>query len=310
MCSGCSDTATAPLRPITSGFGQRKVPAALQARLELYARGWLSTKIDEDGFRVLRQMTRANDQAGISRRQRWQGLIGSDLLQESNRAPILGTSADEHVVVGVSCPDRMFSASSNDKPTLPKEDFMSIVDDRGSYPSMSPAKFHGAALRWEAFLMSWGWPNMMASWCSILARPGWVITHKSWSRARLVLSSSPFYVIVWEISIVSAQRKLFSLLPESDFIQRHYYLVQVRDLSSDWRVLEVTGASPLQTHKSFEQGHFELCGKTGKSQSLLQAAAKSGFMGVTVPYLETLFKEMKRGGGGGGRPGRWTWSMR
>lgn len=266
----------------------------MAAKLGKYARGWLSTKVDEDGFRVIRKKTKANDQVGISRKQRWHGLVGSDILADTNRGPVEITAEDEQDAEGTTCPNSMFSASSG-KPSLTQEELRSITDDRPSYPSMSPAKFHGAGLRWQAFLLSQSWDTMVAAWMSVLARPGWLIKHTTWSRAHMILASTPYYVIIWEYTLKSVEQKLVSWAPPQAHKSSPYRIVQITDLGKEWRVLPIAGVPPLKTQRLMGGGldNYELTGQTGLKMTVLQAAARSGFVGVTVPYLAKLYREMK-----------------
>jgi hypothetical protein len=78
-----------------------KVPADMRARIVAWARTWLSSEVHENGNRILRKASRASDNGAMSRFQRWNRVVKSNVLYDHGRAELPVTGAAKKAASGV-----------------------------------------------------------------------------------------------------------------------------------------------------------------------------------------------------------------
>lgn len=94
---------------------------ALQSRIVDYSRGWLTTKISEDGFRILRKKAEANDNKALARRLRWAALAESDLFSDAHRPTVEVSCEDRDAGSKLVIDNELFSSSVGaSAPSLPQ----------------------------------------------------------------------------------------------------------------------------------------------------------------------------------------------
>ena len=176
------------------------VPLDLIARLEKWVRGWLSTKVDEDGNRYLRMKSRGSDHGALGRKERWHELYTSKLVSQYGRSNIQITAEDRADATGSVVDDDFFHANY-DYHSLSHDDFDSITTHKPSrpYPHMTPEHFHACGLRWAAYCGVDSFAELQEGWRSLLPPIG-VALFCSRGESRdllgIVLDATEYYVLL------------------------------------------------------------------------------------------------------------------
>lgn len=165
---------------------------------------------------------------------------------------------------------------------------------------MMPERFHGAGLRWMAYRTAGSFEQLRKMWLSMLLVPGTLVKNKKLGvLAVLVLASGPYYAVVWHVSpIASGGQYLVSFLPPEALQQSPFMLLQVSDIGPGWTVLKMKGVSPRAAEGMLgTSAAFQLCFQNVQKPTILEAAARNCFRGLSVAWLTRLHKYLGVGGG-------------
>lgn len=257
-----------------------------------YARGWLTTKITEDGFRILRKKSTANDNKCLARKVRWLGLVESELFAEANRSGIDVTSADRDAGAGIAIEPALFSGSPAEC-TISAEDLDSITDARSSYPSLSPERFHAAGLRWMAYRLAGSFEHLQQQWLSMFLVPGTIVRNVQLGLAPgLILLSCQYFAVVWHARVIKAPEggTVVSLLPAPEKQHQPFQLLQVSGLGPEWEILGMKGIAPRVSRSMLGASGYQLGCKRIRKAGILEVAARNCFKGCGVPWLAKLYR--------------------
>jgi hypothetical protein len=275
--------------PRTPHGSPHKVPDSLRRRIEEYADSWLSSELVERGFNVLRKASQASDNAALSRQHRWSQLVRSDLMKDHGQKELHVTNAARTAGLGKKCSPEMFQATSDDTLSLPEPHFAKIMECGQEYPSFTAENYHLTALRWAAFLEDPSAATIKNRWFNLLLRPGHVIINKAQKTFQLVFfSCAQFALVRTTRAMVQSDAQCCRYISLDEAAQKEFTVFNLPSVSDPWFVSETTGIPP---YKSLE---YKLgCQMTFKvSKNVLtvpSGAARCGFKGMTVAYLERLF---------------------
>ena len=260
-------------------------------KLTRWARGFITTKVDEDGIKVIKTKSRASDQGATSRANRWGNLVDSELLKEYGHKGLEVTAEDTASALGLELADELFDAAAGTH-SLPKEDFDTITDLHGKdhYPKMNAENFHSIGLKWEAYLEAPSFKEFQKGWYTLFLNAGWVLCSKAADGPMTVLGiivhATRWFALVFPIRIANRRNHIFSWSTTGKFD-----IIQLRSLSPDYVVIRSTGVGPGDAYIKFGK-YMQGITTVGTSMTPLESSAECSFKGLTKDDLEALFEEL------------------
>ena len=261
--------------------------------LEKWCRGWATTKVDEDAIGYLKLKASQSERKTLSRMSRWAHLAQSDLLEGYGRHPVTIANDDMINASGVPLTAEVFKADLDDN-TMPLQHFASMEEPAG-LPKMTPEKFHTIGLRFAAYVKAQNYENLAAAWWCLLLQQHKLLCELLPDGNRhkvvgLVLLTTEHYALIWKVKLLSREHKLFSIIP----LEKPYWDVfLLMQPLTKFFLMEIQAVSPRRV-KQLGCAKCELAFTVkGGKQEILHCAAKAGFKGLTVPWLERLYEELK-----------------
>jgi hypothetical protein len=263
-------------------------------RLGKWASTWLSSEINENGFRVLRKSSRASDNNAMSRPQRWAQLVESSLIIDHGREPVIVSPSARLVGLGVSTNDNsLYSADTVHENDMPHERYASITADPDCYPHLTPQAFHANGLRWVAYVESSSFTAMQHAWYSIMLQPGWLVRNAAKRISGVVVQATQHYAVVVKVKLIDQTSRTLVWDVENAACSSMFSVISVDSMLPCWQILQTTGVAPWKVLSTCGvNGAFQFAMQPSSGSMLLGvAAARIGFRGLTVDWLEKLFKE-------------------
>eukprot|EP00971_Amphidinium_carterae_P057523 1137353-Amphidinium_carterae.1 len=260
----------------------------MREALHKWCSGWVTTKLNEDAFHHLKLKSRQSERGNLSRPARLALLAKSSLITSYGREELLVSNQDEVNGKEITVDSALFKADLPD--TSMDESYFNTLTETTGFPRIQPERFHTAGLRWKAYMQAGSFETLSESWWSMLLPSHMLLCEKTAGEKHkilgLILKSTEFYCLIWKVEVISIEHKLLGL----DFSGTPCWEIFLLQVPLERYFLQgVEALTPMQV-KGMGHREYRLCFKTaGGKQSILTCAARSGFRGLTVHWMETLF---------------------
>lgn len=274
------------------------VPDDILLELEEASQAQRSTKVVEDSFNLLRDDTRHTKQGAQGRRRRFHCLTQSNLLPDSDRPRNIHPSVSLPTGMGKGCSEA-FEMPQPDQFSLGSDSLEVFLRDTNA---MTSTAFLSSHMAWSCILASEHDLNKLSTgWLSLLARRGHIIFNPGSGQVGLVLHATCHGVLLWRCRVRQAAKSIAehwvdlhpTLKPGESTIE-HVLISKV----SDWKTLPTVVLPPCEVARLELSGsvggeHQILvrCDRSSRAVSLVEAAAKEGFRGLTIQYMDKMISE-------------------
>lgn len=269
----------------------RSVPGFVMEDLVAFGSGINSTLIIEKMFNHLRGVERSSQNGQVGPLAAWHEAAHGTLLKEFDRPPVQIDSFAKSAAAP-AMPSSTFMPAGASACSLPDELMDTLHEKPASWPAQSGPQMKLAGLRWLCALHHCGdWNAMNVSWLSLLQQPGTLTKKRGAKRGLVVLKSSAWGFLGWQVFLKTVDGKIVLELGPPDKTLVKYNVVAD---PAEWQSLVVQCLPPSHGAWSVAKSSLGMeVACLGKPQPLLTAAAESGFKGMTVVYLRKLLKHLQ-----------------
>lgn len=270
-------------------------PPDILSDIEGLATSFRSTKLAEDAFNKLRDKSRHCKQRSIGRRKRYEELLRSTLLADSDRKSTMAKSLAAQA-------QRISKVSAAAFKQLPVEDFSlgdAWLDQYMQSNETSSASDHLAApLVFQSLrLVKGDWFLLSKTWLSLLAEQGMALMNTETKEFGVVCHIS-CHGFIWMNFTHSWRRGrgiIYVCFRDKDgepSINLEYKCITRLE---EWRARKLTVLTPGRAKQAGVEGQVGFAIANDPSEqgcTLLRAAASRGFRGVTVPFMQRLIDHL------------------
>lgn len=253
----------------------------------------------EDGFNRLRDDARHTKQGSQGRRRRFHVLASSSILVDCDRPRNISHSP------GAPLGASKASTAAFEPPepcdfSLGEEVLQTFMDERSG---MSAAAHMNVHMVWSTLCaVSTDFSLLSKAWLSLLCRRGHILRNTRTAEVGLVLHATEYGVLLSKCKIRRIAQPVEShwvdaVGPTSEGGAWVWHRV-VLDVS-EWKSLPTRMIAPSEVSSlglgAGSDGFvmFVRCERLGKTPSLLEAAARDSFRGMSVPYLLKMIEEFR-----------------
>lgn len=267
------------------------VPGFVMEDLVAFGSGINSTLIIEKMFNHLRGLERSSKNGQLGPLAAWHEASHGSLLGEFGR-PLVHIDGAAKSAAAPAMPSSTFKPADSAACSLPDDLMDTIHEKPASWPTQSAPVMKLAGLRWLCAVHHAGdWNAMNLSWLSLLQQPGTVTKRKGDQRGLVVLKSSAWGFLGWQVYLKKVDDKIVLEWGPPDKTLANYHIVTD---PAEWQSLVVQCLPPNHEAWSFAKSSLGMeVACLGKPKPLLEAAAEAGLKGLTVVYLRKLFKHLK-----------------
>ena len=242
-------------------------------------------------FNHLGGVERSSQNGQVGPLAAWREASHGSLLKEFDKPP-LQIDGFAKAAAALAMPSSTFMPAGASACSLPDGVTDTLQEKLASWPAQGGPQMKLAGLRWLCAVHHGGdWDAMDVSWLSPLQQPGTLTKNQSAQRGLVVLKSSAWAFLGWQVfsKTVDGKFVLESEPPDKTLVKYNI----VTD-PAEWQSLVVQCLPP--SHEAWSVAKPSLGMEVaclGKPQPLLTAAAETGFKGLTVAYLRKLHKHLQ-----------------
>ena len=267
----------------------------MRLRVLRYARGWATTKVNEDCIHEVKTRASGHDLGIIGRAFRWGAAVESELIGEYGIEEVRPAQSDKCAAIGTSVENKELYDCQRTDLSMPLLYYESLTNEDGrfAYPQMEPEKFHATGLAFAALQLAGSYAALRRAWFSTFACPGYLLLKATedftrWDAQGLILGACEHYVILWHVRPLCQAAQMYRWTPAPG--TKPWSLHLIADIGR-YSVSEVSAVSPARVHLDarFSGEWMQVMAVKLTRHSLIEVQAERGFKGIVKTWLELLY---------------------